>query len=228
MRLTLTEWQDFAFVQLSAEAAPDGDPRTETESLFAEFSEALAAEDLSLANTVRSRIYGRDRSARDAASDVRRDALSGRARAATSSYIAPSRFASKASVAMDLIALRPAPGLDKVIRENDPPRLPCRYLTCGPLIVFSGQTAVLPGLETQLETDILPRLTAYLDEAGSTWKQVVRTVCYLHTSQSPKRLHEILDNQLPCLPQRLDVRFVDGYSAEGKLVEVEVTALRER
>jgi hypothetical protein len=31
---------------------------------------------------------------------------------------------------------------------------------------------------------------------------------------------------VPVEPPRFEVRFVEGYSAEGKLVEIEVTALR--
>ncbi|MCH8918531.1 MAG: RidA family protein [Proteobacteria bacterium] len=92
---------------------------------------------------------------------------------------------------------------------------------------MSGQTAVLPSLEVQLKTDILPRITAYLAEAGSSWKQVVQTTCYLHASQAPDRLRGLFSEAVPVMPQRFEIRFVEGYSAEGKLVEVEVTAMRE-
>ncbi len=121
---------------------------------------------------MRSRLYGRDRAARDEGSGVRGKTLVGPARAATSSYIAPKRFASDGDIVMDLIALRRAPGVEKRIRENDPPRLPCRYLTCGKLVVFSGQTAVLPTLQEQVSGNILPRISEYLAEAGSGWRAV--------------------------------------------------------
>ncbi len=227
MRITLKNWLGLEFVELSAEARPGGGAGAGTEALFGAFEEALAPHGLSLANAVRSRIFGRDRAARDAASDVRRSVLSGPARAATSSYIAPRVFDSEAAVAMDLIALKPAPGHEKAIRENDPPRLPCRYLTAGPLVVFSGQTAVLPTLGDQLRGDILPRITEYLAECGSRWDRVVHTACYLHASQDPDELRALFRETAGALPPAFDIRFVEGYSAEGKLVEVEITATRE-
>ncbi len=175
---------------------------------------------------MRSRLYGRDRAARDEGSGVRGKTLVGPARAATSSYIAPKRFASDGDIVMDLIALRRAPGVEKRIRENDPPRLPCRYLTCGKLVVFSGQTAVLPTLQEQVSGNILPRISEYLAEAGSGWGHVHDMTCYLHESCTADALRALIADHVPALPPRLDVRFVEGYSAEGKLVEIEVTALK--
>ncbi len=227
MHTTVTNWLGMEFIELSAEAQPGSTASEAADSLFAAFAEVLGDHDLTLADTLRSRLFGRDRAARDAASDVRRQTLAGPARAATSSYIAPRVFASDAEVAMDLIARRPSPGLEKVIRENDPPRTPCCYLTAGPLIVLSGQTAVLPDLEIQLKTNILPRITSYLAEAGSGWEQVVQTTCYLHAGESPDHLRALFSDTVPVMPQRFDIRFVEGYSAKGKLVEVEVTAIRD-
>jgi enamine deaminase RidA (YjgF/YER057c/UK114 family) len=227
MRISVFNWLGQEFVALSAEAPISATARAGMETLFAAAELALIDHGLSLADTVRSRIFGCDRTARDDASDVRKEALSGPARAATSSYVAPALFASDARTAMDLIALRPGPGLTKVIRENDPPRLPCRYLTCGPLVVLSGQTVVLPTLEDQVTTDILPRITEYLNEAGSSWDQVALTSCYLHASQSPGHMRDLFTRMVPALPPRFEIQFVEGYSAEGKLVEVEVTALRD-
>ena len=227
MRVSVYNWLGQEFVELSAEAPTLASATAETEALFAAFGEVLGDHGLGLADTVRSRIFGRHRGARDEASVVRGKTLSGPARAATSSYIAPALLASDAKVAMDLIALEPGPGLEKTLRENDPPRLPCRYLTRGPLVVLSGQTAVLPTLEAQVKTDILPRITEYLAEAGSGWDRVELTSCYLHASESPDHMRALFTDMVPTLPRRFEIRFVEGYSAEGKLVEVEVTALRD-
>ena len=227
MQITVSNWLGQEFLEISGEAPVMATAVGEAETLFNKFDDCLREHGMDLSDTVRSRIFGRDRGARDAASDVRKDVLSGPARAATSSYIAPKRFASAAKVAMDLIALRPAPGLGKVVCENVPPRLPCRYITCGPLVIFSGQTAVLPTLEDQVKTNILPRITQYLAEAGSGWERVVQTSCYLHASQSADHLRALFSDMIPALPPRFDIRFVEGYSAKGKLVEAEVTALRD-
>lgn len=227
MRVAVTNWLGLEFLKLSAEAPLHGSATSQAEALFDQASGILREHGLSLSDTLRSRLFGRDRTARDAASEIRRSVLAGPARAATSSYIAPALFASDARVAMDLIAVRPAPGLGKTIRENDPPRLPCRYLTSGPLVVLSGQTAVLPTLEEQVDTDILPRVGAYLEEAGSGWDRVAKVSCYLHVSQSADRMRALFRNATGGLPERFEIRFVEGYSAEGKLVEVETTALRD-
>ena len=227
MRVSVYNWLGQEFVEISAEGPARASATAQTEALFADFARVLDDHGLSLADTVRSRIFGHDRGARDAASEVRGTTLSGPARAATSSYIAPALFASDALTAMDLIALRPAPGLNKTIRENDPPRTPCRYLTSGPLVVLSGQTAVLPTLEDQVKTNILPRITEYLAEAGSGWDRVALCTCYMHASESPDHMRALFADMVPVMPRRFEIRFVEGYSAKGKLVEVEVTALRD-
>lgn len=226
MRVSVLNWLGFEFVELSAEAKPGSGADVQAKGLFDRFEHMLSSHGLSIADTVRSRLFATDRASRDAASEVRVAKLSGPARAATSSYIAPRLFASNASVAMDLIALRPRAGMGKKIRENDPPRTPCRWLTVGPLIVFSGQTVVLPTLEAQVTTDILPRLSQYLAEEKSDWSRVAQVTCYLHSSQTADDMRSLFRKMVPVQPPRFEVRFVDGYSAEGKLVEIEVTALR--
>src|SRR4051812_37145568 len=122
MKIAVLDWLGYEFVELTAEAQPDGAADQQARALFDRFRDGLAGHGLTLSDTVRSRLFARDRASRDAASDVRGQVLSGSARAATSSYIAPKLFASDALVAMDLIAVRRKPGMDKVIRENDPPR----------------------------------------------------------------------------------------------------------
>ena len=226
MRVSVLNWLGFEFIELSAEAKAGPDAATQAKELFARFEQTLATHGLSMADTVRSRLFATDRAARDSASEVRVAKLAGPARAATSSYIAPKLFASNANVAMDLIALRPRPGMSKKIRENNPPRTPCRWLTVGPLIVFSGQTVVLPTLDIQVTTDILPRISQYLAEEKSDWSQVAQVSCYLHASQTAAHMREVFHKVVPNVPPRFEVRFVEGYSLEGKLVEVEVTALR--
>lgn len=227
MRVAVLNWHGFEFIELSAESTGGPSADAQARELFARFEAALKPYGLSLADTVRSRLFAVDRASRDEASNVRSEVLSGPARAATSSYIAPKLFASKALVGMDLIALRRGPGMEKVLRENNPVRTPIRYLTCGPLMVLSGQTAVLPNLEIQVTTDILPRITQYLAEAKSGWDKVINVSCYMHESQSVAELRALFRRMVPVELPRFEVRFVEGYSAEGKLVEIEVTALRQ-
>ncbi len=224
MRESTFHWLGFEFVGLSGESDGRGDAAEQCRNLCSRFADALGRRGLDLSASVRSRLFAPDRASRDAASAVRVEVLSGPARCATSSYIAPRRFETGASVAMDLIAVVPRPGLSKRIRENDPVRTPCRWLTYGPLIVFSGQTAVLPGLETQVTTDILPRITDYLAEEDCGWEDVAEVNCYLHEDESPAFMRDLYLRFAPALPHKFACRPVAGYSAPGKRVEVEVTA----
>jgi enamine deaminase RidA (YjgF/YER057c/UK114 family) len=226
MHESTVNWLGQEFVFLSAEAPQTADATTDTQALFDAFGRCLAGHGLSLADSLRSRLYGRDRAARDAASDVRSAVLSGPARCATSSYIAPDRLGAETRVAMDLIAGKPAPGTVKKIRENDPPRTPCRYLTWGPLVVLSGQTCTDPGLKDQVLGDILPRITTYLGEAGSSWEQVAEANCFLHEDETPAQMRALYMEHTGILPPRFACHRVAGYSAPGKRVEIEITAMR--
>ena len=84
MRVGVSNWLGMEFVELSAEAEPGTSARSETDSLFAAFADVLGNHGLTLADSLRSRLFGRDRAARDDASEVRRETLAGPARAATS------------------------------------------------------------------------------------------------------------------------------------------------
>jgi enamine deaminase RidA (YjgF/YER057c/UK114 family) len=226
MRESVLDWLGQEFMVLSAEAPAEGGPEKDTRALFAAFSDALSRHGLGLEHAVRSRLYGRDRAARDAGSNVRMEILSGPARCATSSYIAPARLNDGVNIAMDLMALRPGAELEKVVRENNPPRTPCRYITCGPLMILSGQTCTDPTLEAQVLGDILPRIGRYLREAGSGWDRVAEANCFLHESESAAHMRELFLKAASCLPPRFACHRVSGYSAPGKLIEVEVTATR--
>jgi enamine deaminase RidA (YjgF/YER057c/UK114 family) len=179
---------------------------------------------LSLDNTVRSRLWGRDRKSRDLGSNERVKILSGQARSASSSYIAPEHFDSPAKVAVDLLAMRPSePDAVKQVVEYDPPIVPIRFLTYDSVVVLSGVTTVLPTLEEQLN-NILPRIQRSLTDAGSSWDKVARVSFYLHRSQTIENLKQLVARHVKSQIAQREYCFVDGYSSEGKLCEVEVTA----
>jgi len=82
---------------------------------------------------------------------------------------------------------------------------------------------VLPTLENQL-TDILPRIGGSLKDAGSSWDKVVKVSFFLHRSQTLSLLKDLFRQRVAVDIPQMEYGFVDGYSAEGKLVEIEVTA----
>lgn len=224
MRKRIFQWLGKEFIELSGEAKAAADPSVEAQEIFRRFDEELRRDGLSLDNTVRSRLWGRDRRSRDLGSEERVKMLSGKARSASSSYIAPGHFDSAANVAVDLIAMRPSQaGATKRVVEYDPPIVPIRFLTYEDVVVLSGVTTVLPTLEAQLD-NILPRIAGSLADGGSSWDKVARISFYLHRSQTIDSLRELFRRRVPAEIPQTEICFVDGYSSEGKLCEVEVTA----
>jgi enamine deaminase RidA (YjgF/YER057c/UK114 family) len=224
MQKRIFPWLGKEFVELSAEARPASTATEEARELFQRFDQELRIHDLSLTNTVRSRLWGRDRESRDQGSNERVKALSGKARSASSSYIAPIHFDSNAKVAIDLCAMRPSrPDAEKILKEYNPPIVPLRYLIYDSVVVLSGVTAVLATLDEQLD-NILPRIEDSLKNAGSSWDRVVKVSFFLHSSQRLENLKELFRTRVTAKIPAMEYSFVDGYSSEGKLCEVEVTA----
>ncbi len=224
MRTRIFTWLGKEFVELSGEAKPAANATSEAQEIFQRFDQQLRSHGLSLDNTVRSRLWGRDRQSRDLGSNERVKVLSGKARSASSSYIAPDHFDSPAKVAVDLIAMRPAqPSAAKRIVEYDPPIVPIRFLTYENVVVLSGVTTVLPTLEAQLD-NILPRIQGSLSDGGSSWDKAARVSFYLHRSQTIENLKTLFQRRVKAQIPQMEYCFVDGYSSEGKFCEVEVTA----
>jgi len=224
MRKKIFLWLGREFITLSCEGMSGMTAIDQAQDIFRRLDGELRGMGLSLENTVRTRLWGRDRQSRTIGSDERVRVLSGKARSASSSYIAPGYFDSNAHVALDLLAMRPSrQGLEKTLVEYDPPITPLRYLTYDSVVFLSGVTAVLPTLDDQM-ADILSRISSSLTDAGSSWDKVVRVSFYIHRSQRLETLKELFNNTVkPEIPQ-MEYAFVDGYSAEGKLIEIEVTA----
>ena len=224
MRKKIFQWLGREFVALSCEGKAGPTAKEQTQDIFRRFDEELRPLGLSLENTVRSRLWGRDRQSRNLGSNERVKVLSGKARSASSSYIAPGHFDSDARVALDLLAMRPSrPGLEKTLKEYDLPIVPLRYLIYDSVVFLSGVTAVLPTLTHQM-ADILSRIEGSLRDAGTSWERVVRASFFLHRSQSLQTLRDLFQKTVKADIPRMEYGFADGYSAEGKLIEIEVTA----
>jgi enamine deaminase RidA (YjgF/YER057c/UK114 family) len=219
-------WLGREFVELCSEAQTGSTAAEQAQEIFQRFDQELRAIGLSLDDTVRSRLWGKDRQSRNLGSHERVRILSGKARSASSSYIAPDHFDSDASVALDLLAMRPSrAGTEKILKEYDPPIVPLRYLVYDSVVVLSGVTAVLPTLEEQM-ADILPRIASSLADAGSSWDRAVKVSFYLRRSQQVENLRALFRKTVAADIPQMEYSFVDGYSAEGKLIEVETTAIR--
>jgi len=227
MRKKFLTWLGKDFIELSGEAKPGAGASSEASELFRRFDQELKTHKLSLDNTVRTRLWGRDRESRNLGSDERVKELSGKARSASSSYIASDYFDSDAKIAVDLLAMKPSrQNSEKRIVEYDPPIVPIRFLVYDSVVMLSGVTTVLPTLEEQLD-NILPRITGSLKDGGSSWERVARISFYLHRSQTIDNLNRLFNDRIKAPTAQREYCFVDGYSSLGKLCEVEVTATTE-
>ena len=224
MRKRIFTWLGKEFIELSGEAKAAANATIEAQELFQRIDQELKAHGLSLENTVRSRLWGRDRQSRDLGSTERVKILSGKARSASSSYIAPGHFDSGAKVALDLLAMRPSQtSAAKRIVEYEPAIVPIRFLVYDSVVVLSGVTTVLPTLAEQFD-NIFPRIAGSLKDAGSSWEKAARVSFYLHRSQTLENLKTLFARHVTAQVPQLEYCFVDGYSSEGKFCEVEVTA----
>jgi enamine deaminase RidA (YjgF/YER057c/UK114 family) len=224
MRKRIFTWLGKEFIELSGEAKAAANATIEAQELFQRIDQELKAHGLSLDNTVRSRLWGRDRQSRDLGSTERVKILSGKARSASSSYIAPGHFDSSAKVALDLLAMRPSQtSAAKRIVEYEPAIAPIRFLVYDSVVVLSGVTTVLPTLAEQFD-NIFPRIAGSLKDAGSSWEKAARVSFYLHRSQTLENLKTLFARHVTARVPQLEYCFVDGYSSEGKFCEVEVTA----
>lgn len=225
MRKRYFSWLGRDFVELSREAQPAASAGDEATALFHCFDDELRRDGLSLDDTVRTRLWARDRESRDLASIERRRVLSGRARSTSSSYIAPAHFDSDGRVAVDLLAMISSGAhAQKRVVEYDPPIVPIRFLEYDGVVFLSGVTSIQPTLAGQLE-NILTRIETSLADAGSSWGKVAQVSFYLHRDQAVDEVRRLFSARVEASIRVNEVILVDGYSAEGKLCEVEVTGV---
>ncbi len=222
------------FIALSGEAQPGKKVGEETQDLFRRADKELKELSLSLENTVRIRIWGKDGEARNQATAERSRILTERTKASSSSYICPGYFDSSANVALDLIAMRPAnPNLDRRPVDFDPPRNYLRYLIYDSFLFLSGFTSAGSNLDNQLVAgsnldnqlvQILSEIEVSLADGGASWDNVIAASFYLHRSQKMKLLKDLLKKERKAGLAQMELCFVDGFASEGRVLEVEVTA----
>ncbi len=226
MDVKLYNWLGKEFVALSAEGRADLKADAAMRDLLERFDTVLKERGLSLDNTVRTRLWGREREDRDTASRERAGILKGPARSAGSSYISESRIDSDARIVLELWAMRPSGySLEKVLQEYDPPAAPLRYTKYDGLVFLSGVTGNGGDLEAHVK-HILPAIQGSLEHAGTSWDHALRVSCSLHSSQDLEELRSLLAAHAPVLEvfDQVECFFVDGYAGAGNLLEIEVTA----
>ena len=114
-------------------------------------------------------------------------------------------------------------GGGKKLVEYDPPIVPLRYLDVEGLVFLSGVTSTTGNLAEQV-TEVCGLIGESLEHAGVSWEQAVLVSLFLHEAEDPAALKTTFERAVAACPARTEWSFVEGYSAQGKLIEIEVTA----
>ena len=225
MKTKIFSWLGREFVEAVGEGKPGVSPETAVIDLFREFEAELKLYGLSLDNTARIRVWGRDKDARTLATAARSKIVTGKRRAASSSFISQEWFDSDATVGVELLAMRPL-GQDTQRNPVDfePARNYLCYLDYDNWLFFSGFTSEAPTLEKQTE-EVLGTIENALARAPSDWRRVVKLSALVQRGQDLQTLRRVLDAGRLNAPE-IEYSFVDGFAGEKYLLEIEATATK--
>lgn len=225
METKIFTWLGREFVEISGEAPAGASVESATAALFEKFADALSSLGLSLDNTARIRVYGRDRQARTDATLARAKILSGSRRAASSSFISQEWFDSPGSGGLELLALRPSNSTaQRKPADFEPPRNYLCYLEYDSLLFFSGFTSEAATLAQQIQ-DVLGTLDNAFARAKSDWSKVKKLSLLLQRGSSVEEVRRVLAAANRLSVPEIEFTFVDGFAGEKYLVEIEATAI---
>jgi enamine deaminase RidA (YjgF/YER057c/UK114 family) len=225
METKIFSWLSREFVEICGEAKAGVPVEIATAELFQKFTNALTPLGLSLDNTARIRVFGRDRQARTDATLARSKILSGSRRAASSSFISQEWFDSAGAAGLELLAMWPlnSAALRKPL-DFEPPRNHLRYLEYDSLLFFSGFTSEAPTLEQQV-SEVLTTLDGAFAKAKTDWGKVVKLSLLLQRGANIDSVKRILAQANRLSVPEIEFTFVDGFAGEKCLIEIEATGL---
>jgi enamine deaminase RidA (YjgF/YER057c/UK114 family) len=225
MNTKIFSWLGREFVDIVGEGKSGVAPDSAANELFQQFETELKSHGLSLDNTARIRVWGRDRDARTLATAARSKILTGNRRAASSSFISRDWFDSDATAGLELLAMRPA-GSDAARRPVDfePARNYLCYLRYDSVLFYSGFTSDAPTLEEQVP-HVLRTLANAFAVSGASWSKVVKLSILLDRTQNLETLRDLLAQGPKVDVPEVEISFVDGFAGEKYLLEIEATAL---
>ena len=228
MKVSMFNWLGRDFVEISAQGQSGLAAGAATEQLFGRFEAELKSHGLSLDNTVRIRVWGRDKDARTLATAARSKILTGLRRAASSSFISEQWFDSDANASLELLAMKPAgSGAERRPAEFEPPRNYLCYLRYDSVVFYSGYTSSADTLEDQVG-EILKTITGARSISGALtqdFRKTGRLSVFLHRSQKLGVVKELLVKEKWIDLANVEFQLVDGFAGERYLLEIEATAL---
>jgi enamine deaminase RidA (YjgF/YER057c/UK114 family) len=224
METKLFSWLGREFVEICGEAQAGASVETAMADLFQKFANALTPLGLSLDDTVRIRVFGRDRQGRTDATQVRSKTLSGSRRAASSSFISQEWFDSAGAGGLELLAMRSlSSGAQRRPVDFEPPRNYLCYLEYDSVLFFSGFTSEAVTLEQQVR-DVLITLDGAFAKAKTDWSRVVKLSLLLQRGSNTDSVKQILTQAKRLAVPEIGFTFVDGFAGEKYLLEIEATA----
>jgi enamine deaminase RidA (YjgF/YER057c/UK114 family) len=226
MKTKLFSWLGREFVEIVGEGKVGAPPESAVNELFQRFEAVLRAHGLSLDNTARIRVWGRDKDARTLATAARSKILTGQRKSASSSFISQQWFDSDGIAGLELLALRP---LNSNAGRNpidfEPARNYLCYLEYDGLLFFSGFTSEAPTLEKQTD-EVLATIDSALVRARTEWGKVVKLSALLQRGHDLETVRRGLASSGRLNVPEIEFSFVDGFAGEKYLVEIEATALK--
>jgi enamine deaminase RidA (YjgF/YER057c/UK114 family) len=226
MKTKYSSWLDRDFVEILAEGRSGVAADVATAELFEEFETELKASGLSLDNTARIRVWGRDKDARTLATAVRSKILSGNRKAASSSFISSEWFDSDATAGLELLAMRPVnPDAERRPVDFEPARNYLCYLGYESVLFFSGFTSDAATLEEQVPGVLSTLANAYA-VSGVAWSKVVKLSIFLQRNQKLELLRKLLAEGPKLNVPEVEITWVDGFAGEKYLLEIEATAVK--
>lgn len=228
MKTKLFTWLGREFVEIVGEGSAGVPADHAANELFQRFEAELRSHGLSLDHTARIRVWGRDKEARTLATAARSKLLTGKRKAASSSFISEEWFDSNAAAGLELLTMRP---LDSNAERNpvdfEPVRNYLCYLDYDGLLFFSGFTSEAPTLEKQVE-EVLATLDHALTRARTAWTKVVKLSALLQRGHDLETVRRVLSRSGRQKIPEIEFSFVDGFAGEKYLLEIEATAMGER
>jgi enamine deaminase RidA (YjgF/YER057c/UK114 family) len=219
-------WLDREFIEISAEGRAGVAADIATAELFEKFETELKASGLSLDNTARIRVWGRDKDARTLATAARSKILSGNRKAASSSFISSEWFDSDGTAGLELLAMRSAnPSAVRRPVDFEPGRNYLCYLDYDGLSFFSGFTSEAPVLKKQV-AEIVATISTALERGRTDWSRVVKLSVLLQRGHDLDVVRRELASAGRAAIREIEFTLVDGFAGEKYLLEIEATAVK--
>jgi enamine deaminase RidA (YjgF/YER057c/UK114 family) len=226
MKSRLFTWLGREFIEIIGEGKAGVPPDIATQDLFGTFERELKSHGLSLDDTVRVRVWGRDRAARTLATAARSRILTGKRKAASSSFISQQWFDSDGTAGLELLAMRPTDrSAGRWPVEFEPARNYLCYLEYDSVLFFSGFTSEAETLERQTR-EVLATLDRAFARAGTEWSKVEKLSLLVQRAYGIETIRGVLASAGRLTVPEIDFMFVDGFAGENYLLEIEATALK--